>query len=120
MTSLLHTALSAGAPWDTTVMGEEGVSGCRAAGGSCDGRWWWVVGGEGGAAVSSLSPPPPAPPPGHLDIHIKDGPGKATYLSATVRRHRMVLFFFFFSFRSSRQFTPRRHGGDGGSFPREG
>lgn len=47
-------------------------------------------GGGGGCSVSSLPPPPPAPPPGHLDIHIKDGPGKATYLSATARRRGLV------------------------------
>lgn len=60
-----------------------------------------IVGGGGAGAVSSLPPPPPAPPPGHLDIHIKDGPGKATYLSATVRRRRLVPLFFFYSVESA-------------------
>lgn len=85
--SLLHSAHSAGAPWDSAVVGggrkARRTSGRRAAGGG------------GGASVSCLPPPPPAPPPGHLDIHIKDGPGKATYLSVTARRRGLLHFFFF-------------------------
>lgn len=79
-------------------MGYDGYRGRKARGmnGRRAARW-----GRGGCCLQPPSTPPtpplppPAPPAGHLDIHIKDGAGKATYLSATARRRRLLLLFFF-------------------------